>query len=221
MDMKRDFLAEYSGECLYHHGIMGQKWGVRRFQNKDGSLTEAGHKRYGKPLSKKIQKAEESMDYAKVNRLAKDKNLLKAFDSDEDRKKLRSDLESTSKDFERNKERINKKLWDDGVAEVAKRKEYEYGDAWTDAVMFGLKNAHDYFSKDKEYTKSQKDLESLSKKFEKTSKQFVDGYLGEYGKTPVNNDMAIKYNTKTKEIEKQTLADVLSFEMYRNAGGII
>lgn len=31
---------------LRHHGILGQKWGVRRFQNKDGSLTEAGKKRY-------------------------------------------------------------------------------------------------------------------------------------------------------------------------------
>lgn len=30
---------------LYHHGIKGQKWGVRRFQNKDGSLTLAGKKR--------------------------------------------------------------------------------------------------------------------------------------------------------------------------------
>lgn len=29
---------------LVHHGILGQKWGVRRFQNKDGSLTEAGKK---------------------------------------------------------------------------------------------------------------------------------------------------------------------------------
>ena len=31
---------------LYHHGIKGQKWGVRRYQNLDGSLTNAGRRRY-------------------------------------------------------------------------------------------------------------------------------------------------------------------------------
>ena len=32
---------------LEHHGILGQKWGVRRFQNKDGTRTAEGKKRYG------------------------------------------------------------------------------------------------------------------------------------------------------------------------------
>lgn len=46
---------------LEHHGILGQKWGVRRFQNEDGTLTAAGKRRlatYGKRQEKYMYKQE-------------------------------------------------------------------------------------------------------------------------------------------------------------------
>ena len=50
---------------LYHHGIKGMKWGVRRFQRKDGSLTSAGKKRYLDDPSVTSSKAKMESDRAK------------------------------------------------------------------------------------------------------------------------------------------------------------
>lgn len=41
---------------LYHHGVLGQKWGVRRYQNKDGSLTAAGRNRKTNTESEQLVK---------------------------------------------------------------------------------------------------------------------------------------------------------------------
>ena len=44
--MNNIYLSQAYPNELYHWGIKGQRWGVRRFQNPDGSLTPAGRKRY-------------------------------------------------------------------------------------------------------------------------------------------------------------------------------
>lgn len=54
VDMTNNDWRIYQGDPDYiaHHGIKGQKWGVRRFENPDGTLTAAGRKRYGDAADK-------------------------------------------------------------------------------------------------------------------------------------------------------------------------
>ena len=65
---------------LYHHGIKGMRWGVRRYQNKDGSLTAKGRQRYNEEAEKLKAKEKElntrARTQAKLDKLdAKRKEL--------------------------------------------------------------------------------------------------------------------------------------------------
>ena len=63
--MSVEYRAIYTGqEELKHYGILGQKWGIRRFQNADGTLTEEGRARYGRGNGKQkfIKDAIKDMD---------------------------------------------------------------------------------------------------------------------------------------------------------------
>ena len=62
---------------LTHHGIKGQKWGIRRFQRKDGSLTNAGKKRYYD--TPELNKKKSQLERLKAKREASNKEYSKAY----------------------------------------------------------------------------------------------------------------------------------------------
>lgn len=106
---------------LYHHGIKGMKWGIRRFQNKNGSLTPAGRKRYSD--DPKLQRQKSDFKSAKASLKISKKRYSKASNrySNVPTKKNRERMEEVKSKYLDDKSVYNKtKLTYDTNREVAR-----------------------------------------------------------------------------------------------------
>lgn len=93
---------------LQHHGIQGMKWGVRRYQNKDGTLTATGKKRY----SGKDSPVKPHEDHSKAH---SEKRIQEMSDKELRERLSRLNMEQQYKKLSPSKVSKGKKVLDDAI----------------------------------------------------------------------------------------------------------
>lgn len=173
------------GNDLYHHGIKGQKWGIRRFQNLDGTLTELGKRRYQYSNAKQIYKAFASEKHKQHLRGQKYDH---AYNETKLSAELKSDLASKAKELSK----YSRKLVDADnefntanlaaekrISELIKSGKVDPAITYDDAFKLKDKVIMDRAAKVKA-------VEQASEEYERKIKEYVDDMIGEYGRQPIS-----------------------------------
>ena len=172
---------------LAHHGILGQRWGVRRYQHPDGTLTNAGKKRYAKSIAnaKSMEEANKiaaenamSSSLGKSLRAKRDKwraasNKVDKIESSAEFKKLEADAISKARESAKQLLKDYPDLADRGLDELALDEYWEGG--YRDSLELS------YRRKNPKYDAALKETDQAWKDYRAESANLVNDLVGKYG----------------------------------------
>lgn len=217
----------YTSDYLCHHGIKGMKWGVRRYQNEDGTLTAAGKERLRGEVEKAYRKSSNMREFGKT--LVSQKGMrsyLLGNDSASElsRKTTRYITDARRINYDANlaaNKEAKKAVGGKDFAELLLSKDADASEKISLYLETGKRVAKEYGEKMAPMmNKRLSELDTLRKSYEKEANAFVRDFLGEYGNTEVSYSDAIKYDMKNNKITKQTMSEMTVASLLSYTGAI-
>ena len=202
---------------LMHFGILGQKWGVRRFQNEDGTLTEEGRRRYLQNYEKTEREADETIKRAQNQIADIDKNGWNARSAFAPQfvKQVREEgmmndynLNFFKKQFERDisEAKLNKKVAQEARSFLEKNASVTYDDILRESIKTDNKHKSDLEERNRKIG----DELGLEEKTKKIDVWKDDKALKDLKKKYSTSELKDLVNQATSAIKKQVGRDALS-----------
>ena len=206
-------------QYLYHYGVKGMRWGVRRYQNKDGTLTNVGKRRLAIKVLDNYQKSLDEHDYDNA-RVGKIKEVSKLYSSEKIKsaKQKLLDADKMSEEFFGDENLVKqyqlkaaRKDWErygDGTQESLKS--FEFGYLEEDADQ-GSTSSFSLFLKDRNIDPRQysDNLAKAKNEYRKACEEATDELLGNYKNMPLSSTSSF---TASRAIVKG-LEDKIDAEM--------